>query len=377
MQPIIEVNGKLRFGLPGQPIFPGLADDTILKPTLHWVIESDKAARFEAELSYVSGEMRWEADYNLVLPEHGNTLEVVGWVTMDNGSGKSFQNARIKLMAGDVNKIQNARRPALSYFGRGGGGAAPAPPVTEKSFDEYHLYTLEHLTTLLDRQKKQVEFVRAAGVISAVIYVYDGARIGPEQNWTPEALHTEPEYGTPSNKKVWVMREFTNSAANHLGLPLPKGRLRVYRRDTGGQLEFTGENVIEHTPRDELVRITTGNAFDLVGERKRTDFRVDVSGGVGGAVIDPATGLPVPVPAPAAKGPPPPWIDESFEITMRNHKRETVEMRVVEHLYRWVTWEITKKSRSYRRIDAQTIEFPVQVKPDGEEKVSYTVHYYW
>src|SRR5205814_7663633 len=199
--------------------------------------------------------------------------------TMANESGKTFENAQIKLMAGDVNKIQNVSR--LRAYTRGGGGGS-GPPVTEKTFDEYHLYTLEHPTTLLDREKKQIEFVRAANVNSKVVYVYDGAQINLDQTWNPEALHTEAEYGTLSNKKVWVMREFTNSAANHLGLPLPKGRLRVYRRDAGGQMEFTGENVIDHTPRDELVRLTTGNAFDLVGERKRTKFSINISG-AGGA----------------------------------------------------------------------------------------------
>ena len=181
MQPIIEVNGKLRFSLPGQPIFPALADDTILKPTLHWVIACEQAARFEAELSYVTGEMRWEADYNLVLPEQGHTLDMVGWITMDNESGKPFPNARVKLMAGDVSKIQSSRRMLGLAAGGGGGGGGGAPPVTEKAFDEYHLYTLERPTTLLDREKKQVEFVRAAGVESAVIYVYDGAQIAPDQ----------------------------------------------------------------------------------------------------------------------------------------------------------------------------------------------------
>ena len=133
------MNGKLRFGLPGQPIFPSLADNTIMKPTLQWVIESPDPAKFEAEVSYVTGEMRWEADYNLVLPERSDTLDIVGWVTMDNGSGKSFENARIKLMAGDVNKIQNPSRMRAGFISGGGGGGAPTPPVTEKSFDEYHL----------------------------------------------------------------------------------------------------------------------------------------------------------------------------------------------------------------------------------------------
>jgi hypothetical protein len=371
--PIIEMKGKLRFGLPGQPLFSSLADNTVLKPTLQWLIRSEGASSFDAEVSYVTGEMRWEADYNLLLTERGNEFDLVGWITMDNESGKTFQNARVKLMAGDVNKIQSAVRLRAAYLGGGGGGAAQAPPVTEKSFDEYHLYTLENATTLLDHEKKQVEFVRAQGVKSALIYVYDGAR-GFEQRWTPEVLHTEAEYGTLSNTKIWVVREFTNSIVNQLGIPLPKGRLRVYRRDTGAQMEFTGENVIDHTPRDELVRLTTGNAFDLVGERKRTDFKIDLGSGVERG-IDPATGLPIP----ASGGGPPrrPYLDESFEITLRNHKKEAVEIQVVEHLYRWVNWDISKKSQTFQKRDAQTIEFLVRLEPDQQQEVGYTVHYTW
>ena len=373
MQPIIEVNGKLQFGLPGQPIFPELADDTILKPTLHWVIQSQAAAKFDAEVSYVTGEMRWEADYNLVLPERGNTLDMVGWITMDNGSGKTFTNARVKLMAGDVNKIRYATR-GRAGSGGGGGGGGGRPPVTEKGFDEYHLYTLENATTLLDREKKQVEFVRATEVNSRAVYVYDGASLGPEENWNPEILHSEPEYGAASNTKIWTTREFTNSAANHLGLPLPKGRMRLYRRDTGTQMEFIGENVIDHTPRDELVRVSTGNAFDLVGERKRSDFKSDPTSFMA-ASIDPATGLPIV--SPRSRSQRRSWMDESFEITLRNHKNEPVEIHVVEHLYRWINWEIAKKSRNYRKKDGQTIEFLVQIKPDEQQQVSYTVHYTW
>jgi len=380
LQPIIEVNGKLQFSLPGQPIFPALADNTILKPTLIWLIETDTAAQFDAELSYVTGEMRWEADYNLVLPEQGDTLDMVGWITMDNESGKTFEQARIKLMAGDVNKIQSSQRARfLAFSARGGGGGGGGePPVTEKSFDEYHLYTLERPTTLLDREKKQVEFVRAAGVKSVPLYIYDGASGYPDQNWYPDTVHTEADYGMTGNKNVWVMREFTNSSANHLGLPLPKGRVRVYRRNSDGQMEFTGENVIKHTPRDEIIRLAMGNAFDLVGERKRTNFKERISGG-NQVFVDPATGLPVPAPAP----PPPddqdpgPWIDETFEIKLRNHKREAVEIRAVEHLYRWVNWKITEQSGDFRKTDAQTIEFRVRLKPDEEKVVTYKVRYWW
>jgi hypothetical protein len=374
-QPIIEINGQLRFSLPGQPLFPALADDTILKPTLVWEIEAAETAKFDAELSYVTGGMSWSADYNLVLPERGDTLDLVGWVTMNNQSGKSFKQARVKLMAGDVNKIQNVggfQRQAASG-GIGGYGGAVPPPVTEKSFDEYHLYTVARPTTLLDRETKQVEFVHAAGVKSSALYVYDGVKLD-QRHWYPEELNTSPEYGVECNQKIMVTREFTNSAANHLGLPLPKGKLRLYRRNSDGQMEFTGENTIDHTPKDELIRISTGNAFDLVGERKRTEFRVNFSNNVPG--IDPATGLPVSAPV-TTNSIPGPWVDETFEITLRNHKQEKVEVRVVEHLYRWSNWQIARESSTSRKIDAQTIEFPVEVQPDGEQKITYTVHYSW
>ena len=188
-----------------------------------------------------------------------------------------------------------------------------------------------------------------------------------------EGVHIEPDFGMRSNNKIQVSREFTNSVVNNLGLPLPKGRLRVYRHNTDGQMEFIGENVIDHTPRDEVVRLPTGNAFDLVGERKQTNFKSNLSRNVG--AIDPATGLPVPAASAGTNAVP--WIDESFEIDVRNHKREPVEVRVVEHLYRYFNWEITAKSHDFRKTDVQTIEFPVRIDSDAEAKVSYTVHYTW
>ena len=377
-QPIIEVDGRLRFSLPGQPLFPALADNTILKPTLSWEIQADQPAKFNAELGYVTGGMRWDADYNLILPEKGDVLDLIGWVTMDNQSGKSFEQARIKLMAGDVNKVQDVDGLRRQFaIGGAFGGAGGAPVVTEKAFDEYHLYTLERPATLLDKEKKQVEFVRAEGVKSRPLYIYDGAKQQQPEDFYFSTPFTQPDYGTESINKVWVMRELANSASNHLGLPLPKGKMRLYRRDADSQLEFVGENVIDHTPKDEIIRIRTGNAFDLVGERKRTDFNANFSDNPGViSMIDPNTGLPIASGSSTniSSGP---CFDESFKITLRNHKSEPVEIRVVEHLYRWNNWQITKKSGDCRKIDAQTVEFPVQVKPDGEQELTYTVHYSW
>ena len=352
-QPLIEVNGKLQFSLPGLPVFPSLADDTVLKPTLSWELQTDKPGATSAEFSYVTGGMDWEASYNVVAPPKGNVFELVGWVTLHNQSGKTFLDARLKLMAGDVNKVQppqqyvRAMLSAGAAFGVGGYG----PPVTEKTFDEYHLYTLEHSTTLHDRETKQVEMVRASGIQSKPVYVYDGFKLDQNyQNWSLESIRQQESYGTLSNPKVWVMQEFKNSTENHLGMPLPKGRVRFYRRDDDGQLEFTGENDIDHTPKDETLRLYTGNAFDMTGERTRTEYRADFNAR---------------------------WIDESFEIKVRNHKTTAVEVRVVEHLYRWSSWDIVKNSDPFKKIDSKTMEFTVQIPPDGEKTVTYKVHYSW
>lgn len=350
-EPIIEVDGRLQFQLPGIPVFPALADETILKPELSWQLQSSNAGKLEAELCYVSGGMSWQADYNAVSSPNGRELDLIGWVTIDNQCGKHFENARVKLMAGDVSKIQRdeqmrTRASALSAAAEG------APPVIEKTFDEYHLYTLQRPMTLRDRETKQVEFVRASRVSSERLYVYDGASIdaGRWRGYDPVDLRQNESLGAESNPKVWVMREFRNSKENGLGVALPKGRVRFYQRDEDGQLEFVGENSIDHTPKDETVRIYVGNAFDIVGERKRTAFKVDESNS---------------------------WADESFEILLRNRKKETVEVRVVEHLFRWVNWEIREHSDAFEKLDAQKVEFRVKLEPDEEKKITYRVHYSW
>ena len=360
-QPLIEVDGVLRFGLPGQPLFPALTGDSILKPTLSWQLETNSAGKSDAEISYVSGGMSWQADYNLVVsggpkdgPKKGqvDSLDMVGWITMHNQSGKTFENTRIKLLAGDVNKIEQSRADGRMYAAKAMAMERDemAPVVREKSFDEFHLYTLERPATLRDQETKQVEFVRSSSVQSQRLYVYDGAQTAQYGYYSMEQAREDQNYGTQSNPKIWVMQEFKNSAANHLGIALPKGRLRFYRRDTDGHLEFVGENSIDHTPKDETIRVFTGNSFDLRGERKRTNIRVDSAHH---------------------------WIDESFEIKIRNHKKEPVDVRVVEHLYRWSNWKLTEQSHESKKKDAQTVEFPVTVAPDGEQVITYTVHYSW
>lgn len=281
-------------------------------------------------------------------------MDLTGWVTIDNQCGKTFKDAKLQLIAGDVAKVQEG-----GYANRSNGYALAKeenefrPEVTEKAFDEFHLYSLPLPTTLHDRETKQVEFVRASGVKSERIFIYDGVAIDRNRyrGWTYDNIRNDANYGTQSNPKVWVMREINNSAANHLGLPLPKGKVRLYRQDDDGKLQFVGEDLIDHTARDETLRLYTGNAFDLVGERKRTNYNQDGSNH---------------------------WLDESFEIKVRNRKLdEAVEIRVVEHLYRWTNWEIREPSNVFEKKDAQTIEFRIPLKVGEEKTITYTVHYSW
>ena len=343
------MDGKLQFSLPGEPRFPALGDDTILNPTLTWKLNSSAAGKFDAELAYITGGLSWHADYNIVADEKSDLIDLVGWVTFDNQSGKTFRDAKIKLMAGDVNKVQppvtfTMPRAAMAMDITKGGAA----PVTEKAFSEFHLYTISRPATLRDHESKQVEFVRAQGVSAPRLYVYDGATMSYGV-WP--MYRGSGDYGIPTNKKVWVLREFKNSEANHLGMPLPKGRLRFYQEDKDdASLQFVGENDIDHTPKDETVRVYVGNSFDLAGERRRTDYKVNTANN---------------------------WMEEAFEIKLRNHKKEPVEIRVVEHLSRYDNWEVKEKSDEFKKLDSSTIEIRVPLKPDEEKIVTYRVNYTW
>ena len=346
--PIIEVDGKIQFSLPGEPLFPSLGDNTILKPRLVWKIQTPEAIKSQAELAYITGGLTWQASYNIVAPEKGDTLEIIGWITMQNQSGRDFENAKIKLLAGDVNKVTP---PAREKFARMAVAAMAMsePAVTEKTFDDFHLYSLQRPTSLLQQETKQVEFIRASAVQSETIYTYDGADISNWQSIDPAFRRANEDFGTQSSTKIAITREFKNTKQNNLGIPLPQGRIRFYRAD-GDTLEFTGENELDHTPADELIKIHTGDAFDLIGERKRTDFRVDTAN-------KSAT--------------------ETFEITLRNRKKDPVTIRVIEHLYRSANWKITGNSDSFTKPQSQQIQFLIPVKPGEERKLTYTANYTW
>jgi len=333
VEPIIEVDGKLQFSLPGEPIFPSLGNDNVLKPTLNWKLNSASSGKIDAEVAYLSRGFTWEASYNLVAEEKSDIVDVVGWVTMNNHSGMTFSDAKIKLMAGDVHRVQpRGMSRARGMMVADALSESAAKVVTEKSFDEFHLYTLGNPATLRDKETKQVEFVRATGVKAERIYVYDGASQGS------------------STGKVQVYREFKNSEANKLGIALPSGKLRFYSQDSDRQLEFVGENQIDHTPKDETIRVLTGNSFDLVGNYRVTDQSHDEANRS---------------------------MTQAVEVKVRNHKKEPVEIRVVEHANFGGTWTLTARSQEHVKKDATTFEFRVPLKPDEEKTVTYTIRYTW
>jgi hypothetical protein len=357
-QPLVEMEGKLRYGLPGIPQFPSDTPGLTLRPTLHWLIGSDRPAKVAAELDYITRGLRWDATYNVVAPAQdgpaGQRLDMSGWVNVTNESGTDFRDALLQLMAGDVSKLVNQNGRPIAYDTLS--SAAMAGPVgvqqqiTQKTFDDYHLYDLHRTATLLDHQSKQIEFLNVTDIPAQRVYVYDGFKIDSQNGQNIYYQWNQENFGNATNPKVWIMQEFKNSDANHLGMPLPKGRMRFYRKDVDGSLQFIGENTIDHTPKDEMVKVYLGNAFDLTGERTRMDFKNIQQNRM---------------------------IIESYKVVVKNAKDTAMPVRVIEHLYRTATWEITKNTDPFEKADSQTIEFNVEVPAHAEKTVSYTVTYTW
>lgn len=357
-QGLFEVNGKMQFQLPGTPLFPASTDGLLLKPTLRWQIQSEKAQNLHAELAYITGGLSWQATYNVIAPEATNITgdqqaDILGWVTINNHSGSGFPAARIKLMAGDVAKIQpEARRFAMRQMIVTGAmsGQSGEDLVTQKAFDDFHLYDLHRTVQLRDGETKQIQFLSASGITITRAYLYDGAAHDLQPIRSGRANEDEGYGLDAANTKVLIQQQFKNALSNHLGIPLPSGRLRVYRRDSDDQIEFIGESLIPHTPAEDTVKIATGNAFDVKGSRTQTDFHVNNSGHT---------------------------LDEAFQIKLTNQKNQPVTVTVVEHLYRCANWEITDKSQEYAKTDSHTIQFSVEVPAKGESKLTYSVRYSW
>jgi len=333
---------------------PALPGGLITRPTLVWSVDAKNAGRQRTRVAYQTQGLTWWADYNVTFSEASRNdcrLDVGAWVSIINTSGASYPDAKLKLVAGEVHRAPAvAGRMAAAKEMRVPSSAPVVDGFAEKSFFEYHLYTLGRTTSLPDNSTKQIElFPVARGVPCQRTLVYYGRPEG-DYGFLPSPA-TDRNYGVQSNKQVDVYLQFKNAEASNLGMPLPRGRVRVSKLDQADKtLEFIGEDALDHTPKNEKVLLKMGSAFDVVGERRQMDFRIDT----------------------ARK-----TMSEDIEISLRNAKKEPVEVQVKETLYRWTNWDITSSSHTFRKEDARTVYFPVTV-PAGEEiSVRYSVRYSW
>ena len=310
-----------------------MPEDLVTKPTLIWLTDAQKGGEQLCEVTYTTGAIGWKADYTAILNADDTALDFSGWVTIDNTSGAGYKDATLKLIAGDVRRIQPPMPMSMSGFGAVREMAAKAPAFEEKSFMEYHMYTLGRKSTINNNQVKQIEFIEPAeGVKAKKIYVYERS-----DYWNPR--------GGDQNKKVMVKIEFENKKENKLGIALPKGKVRVFKKDPAdNSLQFVGEDEIDHTPKDEKLSLYIGDAFDIVAEHTLVDNKEQLG-----------------------------KHRESHKIELRNRKNEEVTVLVDEKFARWVYWEVEKSTQEYEKKDAYTARFPVKVGANATVTLEYTV----
>ena len=333
-QPIFKIGNEITFGHPGRIIFPGVPEDLNAKPTLVWMLENTLPSAQKIEASYLTNGINWRSDYVVTLNDKDDKADLSGWVSIDNHSGTTYKNAKLKLVAGDVNRVRDEYeyKDKMMRVAEGAAKAA-APQFKEDSFFEYHIYTLDRPATVKDNQTKQISLVTADNIPVRKELLYYGAN-----------YYYYSRYGEAmSNQKIGVFVEIQNKKENNLGIPLPKGTVRVYKADKEGSLQFVGEDSIDHTPRDEKVRIKLGDAFDVVGSRKQTDWKK--------IAYD--------------------TYEAAFEISLRNHKKEDVVVKVIEPIPG--DWAMLSSSHEYKKAEAFTAEFNIPVPKDKEVKLTYRV----
>jgi len=333
--PIYEINGQIHMGHSGQVVLPALPENLVSKPTLMWLLRSAKAATQRVEASYLTGGLGWKSDYVMVINPTDTRADLTGWVTIDNKSGSTYSNAALKLVAGDINRAVDRRREGrlMEMAARAPSSELADRDFKSEGFFEYHLYTLDGRTTIKDSQTKQLALMAASEVPVDKHFIYYGA-----------ADYYRTQYGVPmSNQKVGVYLELKNSKENRLGQPLPKGKVRVYKADTSGSQQLIGEDWIDHTPKDEKIRIKMGEAFDVVGQRTQKDWKRIASN----------------------------LYEVEWEITLRNHKQEAVTVEVIEPMPG--DWEVLRASHPHEKIQAFTAQWKIPVAKDSESKLSYRI----
>jgi len=327
--------------------FPQLPEGLITRPTLRWLLNANTAGENQVELTYLTDGMLWIANYNILLANDNSQIDLNGWVSLNNTSGTSYIDAKLKLVAGDVNRLPTPTKQTLdaAFMRRTKTTPTSKPTVEQREIFEYQLYEIGRPVTISNNETKQIEFVSGANVPATTFYVYKASPGQARNNPIIEKVH-----GVASTTNVKNYLEFTTEADKGLCEDLPAGRVRVYQQDVDGAALLIGENRIDHTPKGEKVKIYLGNAFDLVGERTQTDYK-QIS----------------------RKS-----IKETYQITLRNRKDdETVQIRVPETMFRWTNWEILSSDLAYEKTNSNTIEFRVDVPAGGEVSFSYTVRYKW
>ncbi len=330
--PVFQIEDEVTFGHPGRIIFPRVPDNLIARPTLVWLLRNEMPAAQEIEVAYLTGGIGWRADYVLALDAEDRSGSLSGWVTLNNRSGATYTKAKLKLVAGDINRVQpEALRPDMRY--KALMAEAAAQPFREEAFFEYHLYTLDRPTTLKDQSTKQINLLSAPAVRLTKEFVLQG-----EETYF-RAAQREAE----QKRKVGVFLEFDNSAENGMGLPVPKGIIRVYKHDAEGSLQFTGEDSIDHTPKNEKIRIKLGEAFDILATRKQTAWQKLAAD----------------------------TYEAAFEIRIRNRKQEDIHVRLVEPVPG--DWQVIHTTHDVFKTASARLEITVPVKKDGETVVAYRV----
>jgi len=331
---ILRINGEITYDFPGRIAFPEVPQNLIAQPTLVWLLDS--SGKQKVEVTYLTRNLGWSADYVLVINDADTAGDLVGWVTLNNTTGTAYENAKLKLVAGDVQRIQQNRYRAMDMPAAAPTGGAEAQ-FREESFFEYHLYSLERPTNLLNAEQKQVTLLEAHDIHIDKRLIFYGA-----------AYYYRGHYGqVVSNQKVGVYLDIENREQNHMGMPLPKGTVRVYKADKSGAKQFIGEDAIDHTPRDEKLRIKMGEAFDVVGDRKQMEWKA-----LGTCVSESA-----------------------WEISLRNHKDTPVEVEDYEPV--GGDWEIVSESMHHEKKDAHTFTFTPKIPARGEVKITYRVRIRW
>jgi hypothetical protein len=333
--PVYEINGQIHLGHSGRLILPSLPDNLVVRPTLAWLLRNQRSAPQRIEASYLTGGITWHADYVLVLDAADRRSDLTGWVTIDNKSGAVYRNAALKLVAGDVNRARDPRRDGrvMELASRAAAAADGSRDFKEEGFFEYHLYALDGRTTIKDNQTKQLALLAASQVAVDKHLIYYGA----------EAYYRNA-YGMPvSPQKVGAYLELRNSKDARLGMPLPRGKVRVYKADASGSQQFVGEDWIDHTPVDERVRIKLGEAFDVVAGRVQRDFR-KIAGNV--------------------------W-EVEWEVALRNHTAEDRTVTVIEPVPG--DWHVLHETHRGEKVEAHTLRYEVAVPKQGAATLTYRV----